>query len=84
MTIKLRYKNPDEETSNLIARSVTDETKTIESTSNNFRFSAAVAEFGMLLRSSPYKQKSNYEEVISLAQWQKVQMQMATGKNLLN
>ena len=36
-------------------------------TSDNFRFAAAVAEFGMLLRNSDFKQNGNIEQVISLA-----------------
>ncbi|HEX5653448.1 MAG TPA: YfbK domain-containing protein, partial [Chitinophagaceae bacterium] len=39
----------------------------ISKTSDNFRFSAAVAEFGLLLRNSEYKQGSSFEQVISLA-----------------
>ena len=35
--------------------------------SNDFRFAAAVAEIGLLLRDSQYKQKANYKDVISLA-----------------
>jgi Ca-activated chloride channel family protein len=36
--------------------------------SDNFKFSAAVAEFGMLLRDSEHKGKSSYESVLKLAQ----------------
>ncbi|HMK25228.1 MAG TPA: VWA domain-containing protein [Chitinophagaceae bacterium] len=67
MTIKLRYKKPDEDVSKLITHSVIDTHTELGNTSNNFRFSAAVAEFGLLLRSSEYKQQSTYNQVISLA-----------------
>jgi Ca-activated chloride channel family protein len=67
MTIKLRYKKPDEDISKLITHSVIDTHTELGNTSNNFRFSAAVAEFGLLLRSSEYKQQSTYNQVISLA-----------------
>lgn len=67
MTIKLRYKKPDEEISRLITHPVMDQHIPVESTSDNFRFSAAVAEFGLMLRSSEYKQSSSYQQVISLA-----------------
>ena len=67
MTIKLRYKKPDEDASKLITHSVIDTHTELVNTSNNFRFSAAVAEFGLLLRSSEYKQQSTYKQVISLA-----------------
>ena len=68
MTIKLRYKKPDEDKSNLIVHAVVDEQKSLNATSDNFRFSAVVAEFGMLLRNSAYKQNGNFGQVVSLAQ----------------
>jgi len=67
MTIKLRYKEPAGEVSKLIQHAVIDSHVTIGSTSDNFRFSAAVAEFGMLLRNSEYKQQSSFSQVVSLA-----------------
>ena len=33
----------------------------------NFCFASAVAEFGMLLRDSPYKAKANWRQVLELA-----------------
>ena len=67
LTIKLRYKLPGESASNLIAHNVIDGNRNLSSSSANFRFSAAVAEFGMLLRNSAYRQDGNYKQVISLA-----------------
>jgi Ca-activated chloride channel family protein len=67
MTIKLRYKKPDRDISRLITHPVMDNHIAIVATSDNFRFSAAVAEFGMLLRQSQYKQEGSYDQVISLA-----------------
>ena len=67
MTIKIRYKKPDEDISKLITHSVIDNHTEMINTSDNFRFSAAVAEFGLLLRSSEYKQQATYNQVISLA-----------------
>jgi Ca-activated chloride channel family protein len=67
MTIKLRYKKPDEDVSRLITHPVNDDKITLAGTSDNFRFSAAVAEFGLLLRNSEYKQQSSYMQVESLA-----------------
>lgn len=67
MTIKLRYKKPDEDESKLIVHPVMDNNISLASTSDNFRFSAAVAEFGLLLRSSEYKQQSSYQQVVSMA-----------------
>ena len=67
MTIKLRYKKPDADISGLITHVVIDNHTTPENTSDNFRFSAAVAEFGLLLRNSEFKQQASYLQVISLA-----------------
>ena len=67
LTIKFRYKKPDGDISKLIVHSVLDEKTSVTNTSNNFRFSAAVAEFGMILRGSSFKQESSFQQVISLA-----------------
>lgn len=67
MTIKLRYKKPDGEISKLIEHPVVDEHTTLTRTSDNFRFSAAVAAFGMVLRNSAYKSNASYKSVIELA-----------------
>jgi Ca-activated chloride channel homolog len=67
LTIKLRYKKPEDDISKLIVHPVRDENISLENTSNNFRFSAAVASFGMLLRNSAYKQNASYDDVIELA-----------------
>ncbi|AFM04957.1 uncharacterized protein containing a von Willebrand factor type A (vWA) domain [Bernardetia litoralis DSM 6794] len=67
LNLKLRYKKPNEETSNLIVNPLKDDNIVLANTSKNFRFSAAVAEFGMILRNSEFKSNANYEQVISLA-----------------
>lgn len=67
MTVKLRYKKPEEDVSKLITKTVIDENVPLTSTSDNFRFSAAVAEFGLMLRNSEFKENSNYQQIISLA-----------------
>ena len=67
MTIKLRYKQPEGDISKLIQQSITDVQSDLGKTSDNFRFSAAVAEFGLLLRNSEYKQEASFEQVVSLA-----------------
>ncbi len=68
MTVKLRYKRPTEDTSRLITHSLKNQSEKLASTSDNFRFSAAVAQFGMLLRDSEFKGESNYTDVLALAQ----------------
>lgn len=67
LTIKLRYKKPDGLNSILIERPVQGKILELENLSDNFRFSAAVAGFGMLLRDSDYKGDLTVEEVLSLA-----------------
>ena len=68
MTLKMRYKQPDDSTSKLMTVAVLDEQKQMQFTSTNFRFAAAVAEFGMMLRNSSFKQQASYKEVISMAE----------------
>lgn len=67
MTIQLRYKEPRGDKSSLITEVVKDGHLTIENTSDNYRFSAAVAGFGLLLRNSANKQSASFEQVIRLA-----------------
>jgi Ca-activated chloride channel family protein len=67
LTVKFRYKKPDEDTSNLIVEVLENDDLDLDETSNNFRFSAAVAQFGMLLRDSKFKAQSSFESVKSLA-----------------
>lgn len=68
LTVKLRYKQPDGNVSKLIEQPVIDNRIPFDKTTNNFRFSAAVAEFGMLLRQSNFRQNSSFDQVIRNAQ----------------
>jgi Ca-activated chloride channel homolog len=68
MTIKLRYKKPDEEVSMLMVHRLIDSNTTLARTSENFRWSASVAAFGMLLRESAYTKNFTFNEVVRLAQ----------------
>jgi Ca-activated chloride channel family protein len=67
LTIKLRYKLPDEKTSRLMEEVVYDKHTAFDKTSDNFRLSASIAEFGLLLRQSGFKGKANFEHVIATA-----------------
>ena len=67
LTVKLRYKEPDGDTSKLISNNVSSD-EIAQSPSGDFQFAAAVAEFGLLLRQSEFKQNASYEHVISAAQ----------------
>ncbi len=64
LTIKLRYKQPDGNRSKLLELPVKN--KLEKTTSDNFRFSAAVASFGMLMRGSGFMGNTTIESVLSL------------------
>jgi Ca-activated chloride channel family protein len=67
MTVKFRYKAPDGDMSKLIEHAVKDNEIAIAKTSDNFRFAASVAEFGMLLRNSEFKSAATFNNVLKLA-----------------
>jgi Ca-activated chloride channel family protein len=64
MTVKLRYKAPDGDTSRLLAVTVKG---TGRGESADLRFAAAVAGFGMLLRDSEHKGSASFAQVLELA-----------------
>ncbi len=66
LTVKLRYKDPKGEKSKLLEQPV--QNKLVKNTSDNFRFSAAVASFGMLLRNSEFKGNTTVDSIVQLAQ----------------
>lgn len=67
MNVKLRYKEPTGDVSKLLQVPLTGNPISIDNTSANFRFAAAVASFGMLLRDSKYKGTGNFDLVQQLA-----------------
>jgi Ca-activated chloride channel family protein len=67
LTIKFRYKRPKEDKSILITKSIVDRGLELDSTSNNYKFSASVAGLGLLLRDSQYKGNVNYDMIKKLA-----------------
>jgi Ca-activated chloride channel homolog len=68
MTVKFRYKKPDGDESKLIIHPLLDENVKLENTSENFRWAASVAGFGMILRESEYVKGFNYDQVLQLAE----------------
>ena len=69
MTVKLRYKELKEDKSKLIQFSLKEKDYSLVKKSENYRFSAAVAEFGMLLRDSKYFKVDNpYQHILKLAE----------------
>jgi Ca-activated chloride channel family protein len=68
VTVKLRYKKPDGDRSELTERSFVDNGSKFENAAPDLKFAAAVAEFGMILRDSQYKGKGTLGAVIEWAQ----------------
>ncbi|HTJ50276.1 MAG TPA: VWA domain-containing protein [Cyclobacteriaceae bacterium] len=68
MTVKFRYKKPQEDVSRLIVHPLVDNNTPFNKTSTNFRWSTSVAAFGMLLRDSEYIKDFTYEQVVTQAE----------------
>jgi Ca-activated chloride channel family protein len=68
LMLKLRYKQPDGDTSKLMKTPVADSDQKIGQSSADFQFASSVAAFGMLLRHSQYAGTINYGAVLELAQ----------------
>ena len=67
LTLKVRYKEPEGNTSQLLTSVLNIPVKPIEETSTSFRFSASVAIFGLILRDSAHKNNASLELAKSLA-----------------
>jgi Ca-activated chloride channel family protein len=67
LTLKLRYKQPAGDTSRRLEFPVTDSGRRFDQASTDFKFAAAVAEFGMLLRDSEFAGEASYGAVRELA-----------------
>lgn len=65
--IKLRYKDPGALTSKLFSKTVGTDIKKAGETTDRYRFSAAVAAFGMILRDSKFRGTATLADVITLA-----------------
>ncbi len=67
LTVRLRYKKPAEDTSLLIEHKVIDTGIDFGHATNDLKFAASVAGFGMLLRQSPYKGNLTYAGLLEIA-----------------
>ncbi|GAC1463748.1 MAG: hypothetical protein NVSMB9_01570 [Isosphaeraceae bacterium] len=67
LTVKVRYKRPDEETSRPFEVKVADQGTDFSRSSSDFKFASAVAGFGMVLRQSPHKGTLTYGGVLEIA-----------------
>ncbi len=65
--IKLRYKEPAADTSQLLESSIESREVPIEKASENFRFASSVAEWGLLLRNSEFKGGASFQNVLARA-----------------
>jgi len=66
-TVKFRYKEPEGEKSKLQQKVVGTSVTELNSVSEDLRFVTAVAELGLLLRDSDFKQKANFDQLIARA-----------------
>ncbi len=67
MTVKVRYKAPQGDVSKLMQRTVDDATVAMNRTTADFRWAAAVAGYGMMLRESPQRGTLTWQQVRALA-----------------
>ncbi len=67
LTVKLRYTPIHDKNARVITTSLQNSDRSLGQTSDDFRFSAAVAGFGMLLSDSAYKEKTTYPLLLELS-----------------
>jgi Ca-activated chloride channel family protein len=68
LTLKIRYKKPDAQTSTKLEIPITDGGGSFAEATGDFQFAAAVASFGMLLRNSEHQGNSSYAAVLEIAE----------------
>ncbi len=68
ITVRLRYKEPDGDVSRPLAGAATDAGGTFDGASADFRWAAAVAQFGLLLRNSKHAGEANWASTREIAQ----------------
>jgi Ca-activated chloride channel family protein len=68
LSVQIRYKTREAPESRLFAAEVRDDGRSLAATTTDFRFAAAVASFGMVLRDSPHRGNASYALVGQLAQ----------------
>jgi len=68
LTVKVRYKGPGGDTSQLLEFPLADDGATFATASTDFKFAASVTGFGMLLRNSQFKGTATWSDVQSWAE----------------
>ncbi len=67
LTLKVRYKEPDADTSKRLEIPFVDQGRRFAEAGPDLQFAAAVASFGMLLRDSKHKGTATYDAVLEIA-----------------
>jgi Ca-activated chloride channel family protein len=67
LTVKIRSKEPEKDKSVLSEFTVKESKEKFNNSSQDFKFAASVAAFGMVLRDSPYKGSANLESALEWA-----------------
>jgi autotransporter-associated beta strand protein len=67
LTVKLRYKTPEGTTSQLIEVPIADKKTTLAAATPEFKFTAAVAAYGLMLRQSSYRGSLTWDQIRQLA-----------------
>src|SRR5579862_1113138 len=67
LTLKIRYKHPEGDTSKRLEFAFTDRGATLEQATSDFKFGASVALFGQILRHSRYVQSATMRQAVELA-----------------
>ena len=67
LTLKLRYKEPEGDTSKLLEFPLKDRGHSFNAASRDLQFAAAVASFGMILRGSEHRGNDNLAAVAEIA-----------------
>jgi Ca-activated chloride channel family protein len=68
LTLRVRYKLPDADNSTRMDVPLVDRGGAFDRATGDFRFAASVAEFGMILRNSPYKGTARMDSVLDIAE----------------
>lgn len=68
LLIKFRYKKPGEEQSRYVEKPILFDPLPLDDTSDNYRFSAAVTSFGLILGDSTYRGTADYDLALELAE----------------
>ncbi|MEE8169664.1 MAG: VWA domain-containing protein [Phycisphaerae bacterium] len=68
LTLKLRYKLPDEDASRLMTFAILDPGASFAEAPRDVKFAAAVAGFGMILRDSPYRGNWTLQDVLAVGE----------------